>query len=74
MNNLVCWFGRSQRNNRCPLLQKTGETGEVRSYGTIESAPYHVGKLLKRLAAHGDTLAFCYEAGPCGYGLYRTDH
>jgi transposase len=48
-----------------------GRNGEVRSYGTIESPPDHVSKLLKRLAARGDSLVFCYEAGPCGYGLYR---
>ncbi|HEV7982407.1 MAG TPA: hypothetical protein VGP86_05880, partial [Xanthobacteraceae bacterium] len=48
-----------------------GRNGEVRSYGTIESTPDHVSKLLKRLAAHGKSLVFSYEAGPCGYGLYR---
>lgn len=48
-----------------------GRNGEVRSYGTIESTPDQVSKLLKRLAAHGESLVFCYEAGPCGYGLYR---
>ena len=27
--------------------------------------------LIGRLSPHGEVLSFCYEAGPCGYGLYR---
>ena len=27
--------------------------------------------LVKRLSPDGETVSFCYEAGPCGYGLYR---
>ncbi|HMG46305.1 MAG TPA: IS110 family transposase [Allosphingosinicella sp.] len=50
---------------------KEGRDGEVRSFGTIESNHLHVDKLMKRLAGAGKSLHFCYEAGPCGYGLYR---
>ena len=28
-------------------------------------------RLTTRLTPKGDTLSFCYEAGPCGYGVYR---
>jgi transposase len=28
-------------------------------------------KLAKRLSEGGRRLSFCYEAGPCGYGLHR---
>lgn len=28
-------------------------------------------RLTKRLAATGARPVFCYEAGPCGYGLHR---
>ncbi len=47
--------------------------GEVRSYGTIENSSASVERLARRLAkAHrGRALAFCYEAGPCGYPLVR---
>ena len=27
-------------------------------------------RLVKRLGKGGKTLSFCYEAGPCGYGVY----
>jgi transposase len=45
--------------------------GEVRFVGEISSRPEAVGKMVDRLAAKHGKLAFCYEAGPCGYGLYR---
>ena len=41
--------------------------------GEIANEPRKVGKWLDRLSAEFDgvMLQFCYEAGPCGYGLYR---
>ena len=39
--------------------------------GTISHRPDHVRKLVEKLGADGCRLSFCYEAGPCGYGLYR---
>lgn len=45
--------------------------GEVRHWGTVPHRPDHVRKLVEKLAAGGGRLHFCYEAGPCGYGLYR---
>jgi len=48
-----------------------GTGGEARFQGEIGNTPEDVVKLLKRLRKGGATLLFCYEAGPCGYGLYR---
>jgi len=45
--------------------------GEVRFIGEIPNRPEAVAKMVDRLAAKHGKLAFCYEAGPCGYGLYR---
>ncbi len=45
--------------------------GEVRHSGTSPHRPDHVRKLVEKLSAGGGKLHFCYEAGPCGYGLYR---
>lgn len=47
-----------------------GRDGEVRPYGTIPNTPEAVRKLVRRLGRPKD-LYFAYEAGPCGYGLYR---
>jgi hypothetical protein len=43
------------------------------SRGEIANKPKAVAKLVERLnrAFGGEVLLFCYEAGPCGYGLYR---
>ena len=45
--------------------------GEVRHWGTLPHRPDHLRKLAEKLAADGGRLHFCYEAGPCGYGLHR---
>ncbi|HEX9841094.1 MAG TPA: IS110 family transposase [bacterium] len=45
--------------------------GEATYYGEVPNTPAAVGKLVKRLAREGSVLDFCYEAGPCGYGLHR---
>ena len=45
--------------------------GEVRHWGSVPHRPDHIRKLVEKLAAGGALLHFCYEAGPCGYGLHR---
>jgi transposase len=44
---------------------------EMRFFGTIASRPNALRKLLEKLAKQHHRLAFCYEASPTGYGLYR---
>ena len=48
-----------------------GVGGEVRFAGTISNTAGALTKLADRLARKGGVLSFCYEAGPCGYGVYR---
>ena len=45
--------------------------GEVRYLGEVPNTADSVVKLVKRLGKEGVKLSFCYEAGPCGYGLHR---
>jgi transposase len=45
--------------------------GEVRYVGEIANTPEAIEKLIKQLRKGGAMLSFCYEAGPCGYGIYR---
>lgn len=45
--------------------------GEVRWWGKIANTPAAVARLIKQLRGAGRRLEVCYEAGPCGYGLYR---
>lgn len=44
---------------------------EVRFFGQIANTPQAVEKLVSQLRKGCAQLSFCYEAGPCGYGLYR---
>jgi transposase len=50
-------------------VAEAGRDGEVRSLGTIPNTAEAVRKALKKLGAP-ETIAACYEAGPCGYVLY----
>lgn len=53
------------------VVAEGGRHGEVRALGTIANEPEAVARLIKKLSHEGRCLRFCYEAGPCGYGLYR---
>jgi transposase len=48
-----------------------GRQGEMRYLGEFDTAAVTVAKLVRKLADRYETLHFCYEAGPTGYGLYR---
>jgi transposase len=48
-----------------------GGGGEVRYVGEIANTAEAIEKLIRQLRKGGSALSFCYEAGPCGYGLYR---
>jgi transposase len=48
-----------------------GVTNEVRFVGEIVNAPEAINKLIKQLKVGDAVLKFCYEAGPCGYGIHR---
>jgi transposase len=48
-----------------------GSLREVREYGRILNTPGALKAMAAKLAAKGDELRFCYEAGPCGYGVQR---
>jgi len=45
--------------------------GEVRYWGKIANETAAFERVRKRLQKDGRELVVCYEAGPCGYGLYR---
>lgn len=49
----------------------SGNSDEVRYFGEIANTTEAIDKLIRQLRKDSPTLSFCYEAGPCGYGLYR---
>ena len=52
-------------------LAEAGLRGEVREHGKIPHTPAALKTLAIKLAPAGRELRFCYEAGPCGYGIQR---
>jgi transposase len=52
-------------------VAEDGRGGEVRDHGVIENRADILIRLVERLSKGGRRLYFCYEAGPCGYGLHR---
>jgi transposase len=53
-------------------LADGGRRGEAREHGQILNTPAALTRLSNKLAAQpGVVLRFCYEAGPCGYGIQR---
>ena len=44
---------------------------EIISLGTIGTRQCDIDKLIRKLASKSAQLVFVYEAGPCGYWLYR---
>jgi len=55
----------------CIALAESGRGGEVRQIGVFANRSEILVKLAARLSKGGRRLSFCYEAGPCGYGLHR---
>ena len=52
-------------------VAESGRTGSVEYLGEIANDPDAINKLCDRLGRSCKPLAFCYEAGPCGYGVHR---
>lgn len=54
-------------------VAEDGRGGEIRFHGTIANSADSVMRLTKTLTAKGNgkVPSFCYEAGPCGYGIHR---
>jgi integrase len=59
--------------SRAPLnlVQRWLGHTRINFIGTIPDSPIALTKLAKRLGKEGQRLEFCYEAGCCGYVIYR---
>lgn len=53
-------------------LADAGRDGSVRFYGTIGGDFDSLHKVIRKLQSTGAELRFAYEAGPCGYDIYRS--
>jgi transposase len=55
----------------CVAVAESGRGGEVRQRRGFREPPEILCKMAARLGKGGRRPSFCYEAGPCGYGLHR---
>jgi transposase len=72
MAKLITYVGLDVHKDTIAVaLAETGLRGEVREHGKIANTPAALKALAVKLSHAGRELRFCYEAGPCGYGIQR---
>jgi transposase len=66
------FVGLDVHKDSISVAHVSGELGgEVVFVGRIGTRTADIDKLVRRLQSRAVRLVFAYEAGPCGYGLYR---
>src|SRR5215472_1247953 len=72
MEQLISYVGLDVHKETIAVaLAETGKRSEVREHGKIANTSTALKTLAARLGHGGRKLRFCYEAGPCGYGIQR---
>lgn len=75
MKKKVLYIGLDVHKNTIDVAVTTDRAnGKVRSYGKINSTLESLNKLLSKLQKKDHQLRVVYEAGPCGYQIYRHLH
>lgn len=59
------------KNSITVAIADEGRNQEVRKYGKIQNNADAIDKVVRKLVSDSSKLSFVYEAGPCGYTLYR---
>jgi len=67
----ILFIGMDVHKQSIVLSLADDDRTEVRRYGSIGGTLTDFKKLLRKLVSTNKSLFFCYEAGPCGYSLYR---
>ena len=72
MNRKILYVGLDVHKKTTDVAIATDRSnGKVRSYGKIASTLDALNKLVEKLQVDDQKLRFVYEAGPCGYQIYR---
>ena len=72
MENFIRYVGLDVHKDTIAVSVADGERrSEVREHGKIANTPTALKALVAKLSRNGSELRFCYEAGPCGYGIQR---
>lgn len=71
MNESIAYVGLDVHKATIAVAVAYSGREEPVYHGIIAHTDKAVSKLLGRLSAKAEGVQVCYEAGPCGYGLYR---
>ncbi len=71
MKESIKYVGMDVHKQTIAVSVAPSDGAEVRYVGEIANTAQAVEKLVKQLRKEGADLKFCYEAGPCGYGIHR---
>jgi transposase len=72
MDQLITYVGLDVHKETIAVAAADfGKREDVREYGKIANTPASLKQLTTKMGRGGRELRFCYEAGPCGYGIQR---
>jgi transposase len=71
VTNPSTYLGLDVHKETIAVAIADGRSSDVRFYGGINNTPVAIAGMLKRLGGRYGKLRVVYEAGPCGYGIYR---
>jgi len=72
MKKCITFVGLDVHKNSIDVaIADAGRNAEVRHYGTIGGGLDDLERLGKKLSSQDKELHFVYEAGPCGYDIFR---
>ena len=72
MTDSSTFIGMDVHKNSIDIaIAQSGRKGQVRHYGKIDGILSALDKVVRKLVSSGNRLRFVYEAGPCGYQIYR---
>jgi transposase len=72
MNEFIKYVGLDVHQRTIAVAVADAGRDKPRYYGEIPNTADALSKLVGSLSPDGELIAFCYEAGPCGYEAYRT--
>ena len=71
MGKCITYVGLDVHKKTISVAFADEGNSEVRSYGQIDSKLSSLDKVIRKLVSRNSELRFVYEAGPCGYEIYR---
>jgi transposase len=71
MKEFIKYVGLDVHKETIAVAVAGSDGAEVRFFGQIANTPQAIEKLVRQLRKGAPQLSFCYEAGPCGYGIHR---